>query len=80
MKHRINIVHSEDYEAVYINDELVYEDHHIDPMEMVLQIKAEIPGSTKLNDLIVDEWWADEEWINEEQYFPRTFNRVKLRF
>lgn len=80
MKHRINIVHSEDYEAVYINDELVYEDHHIDPMEMVLQIKAEIPGSTKLNDLIVDEWWADEEWISEEQYFPRTFDRVKLRF
>ena len=80
MKHRINIVHSEDYEAVYINDELSYEDHRIDPMEMMLHIKAEVPGSSKLNDLIIDEWWANEEWMCEVQEFPKTFEEVKLRF
>lgn len=80
MKHRVNIVHSCDFEAVYINGELSYQDHHIDPMEMMCYIKIKIPGSSKLNDLIVDEWWVDEEWMSKNQDFPKTFEEVKLRF
>ena len=80
MKHRVNIVHSCDFEAVYINGELSYQDHRIDPMEMMCYIKTKIPGSSKLNDLIVDEWWADEEWMSKNQEFPKTFEEVKLRF
>ena len=79
MKHRINIVHAEDWEAVYINEELSFQDHRIDPMEMMCYIKTKIPGSSKLNDLIVDEWWVDEEWMNQVQMFPENFEDVKVR-
>lgn len=80
MKHRINIVHANNLEAVYINEKLSYQDHLINPVELLFYIKTKIPGSSKLNDLIVDEWWADEEWMSKNQDFPKTFEEVKLRF
>ena len=80
MKHRINIVHANNWEAVYINEKLSYQDRLINPVELLLYIKTKIPGSSKLNDLIVDEWWADEEWMSKNQNFPKTFEEVKLRF
>ena len=80
MKHRINIVHANNWEAVYINEKLSYQDRLINPVELLLYIKTKIPGSSKLNDLIVDEWWADENWMNQIQLFPENFDDVKLRF
>ncbi len=79
MKHRLNIVHSDDWEAVYIDDKLTYQDYAINPMELLTRIKIEIPGSTKLNDLVVDEWWADADWISKNLIFPESFSDVKLR-
>lgn len=80
MKHRINIVHANNWEAVYINEKLSYQDRLINPVELLLYIKTKIPGSSKLNDLIIDEWWADENWMNQIQLFPENFDDVKLRF
>ena len=80
MKHRINIVHSDDWEGVYIDDKLTYQDHHIIPMELFLRLKKLIPGSTKFNDIVFDEWWADEDWIEKIQIFPKKFEDVKLRY
>ena len=80
MKHRINIVHANNWEAVYINEKLSYQDHLINPVELLLYIKTKIPGSSKLNDLIVDEWWADDDWTNQIQTFPESFKDVKVRF
>lgn len=79
MKYRINIVHAEDWEAVYINEELSFQDHRINPMEMMLYIKTKVPGSSKLNDLIIDEWWVDEKWMNQVQIFPKNFEDVRVR-
>lgn len=80
MKHRINIVHANNWEAVYINEKLSYQDRLINPVELLLYIKTKIPGSSKLNDLIVDEWWADDDWTNQIQTFPESFKDVKVRF
>lgn len=80
MKHRINIVHANNWEAVYINEKLSYQDRLINPVELLLYIKTKIPGSSKLNDLIVDEWWADDDWTNQIQTFPENFKDVKVRF
>ncbi len=80
MKHRINIVHSDEWDGVYVNDELIYQDYSIDPMELILRIKLKIPGSAKLNDLSVDEWYAEPEWISKVMLFPKNFEDVKLRF
>lgn len=80
MKHRINIVHANNWEAVYINEKLSYQDHLINPVELLFYIKTKIPGSSKLNDLIVDEWWVDDDWTNQIQTFPENFKDVKVRF
>lgn len=80
MKHRINIVHSQNFEALYINGELALQDRRIDPLQLMYYIKLIIPKSAKLNDLIPDEWWTDDEWGSTIQAFPKHFKDVKLRF
>lgn len=80
MKHRINIIHADDWEGVYVDDTLAYQDHLIRPMELYLQLKYLIPGSTKLNDIVFDEWWVDEKWMSEIETLPENFVDVKLRY
>lgn len=80
MKYRINIVHTNNSDGIYIDNQLTYQDYQINPMEFLLHLKIHIPGSAKLNDLIVDEWWADEEWAKKLTRLPKYFDDVKKRF
>lgn len=70
----------EDWEGLYLNGKCVRQDHRILPMDMLLDIKIHFPGDTKLNDLIPDVWYADEEWAEEAGEFPYDWNDVKVRF
>ena len=74
------LVRSDDWEALYIDDKLVCEGHRIPRMDLISYIKVKLTGDTLLSDILYDEWWADQEWLDNLGHYPRYFEEVKVMF
>ena len=74
------LVHTDNWEGLYIKNKLVHQGHTIGRMQLLLYIKTKFPGNTTLNEIIPDVFFADQEWLDERGTYPKDFKDVKIRF
>lgn len=73
----VKIVNGDVWKALYIDDELIYENHDIEIPDFLEYIK-ENNENELISDIEYSEHWCDPEWLEDVGGFPQNFYDIRF--
>lgn len=74
---KINIVNGDMWQAAYINEKLVYENHHLDLQVLFNAMKKE-DSKEAIGNIEFNEEFCDIDWLEDEGNFPDNYGDIQF--
>ena len=74
---KINVVNGDMWQAVYIDEELIYENHQVDLNYLFQVMKTKNPNEN-IKNIEFNEEYCDIDWLEDVGNFPKDYKEIQF--